>query len=172
MIRKYTILSWCYNVMPLGFILKQTASRALRHRSWKWQLGLGEFFIIRVEFMFNSWLIQAQAYCILTAFWKNSLRRFFQGHCFGKKNRILPSPTHPCKSGDLRMWVAGGHTQSPLLTISPFAWPVPWQYPTSSYIYWFHGSILKCPHPTVKWGIVSGWRRIVAIWWRQSECKV
>ena len=35
--------------------------------------------------MFNSWLIQAQSNCTLSAFWKHSLRRFFQGHSFGKK---------------------------------------------------------------------------------------
>ena len=59
--------------------------RALRLRSQKWQLTVKEFSLIHVEFIFNSWLIQAQGNCIMTAFWKNILGRFFQGRCFGGK---------------------------------------------------------------------------------------
>lgn len=56
--------------------------------------------------MFNSWLIQAQGNCKkLTAFWKNSLRRFSQGHCFGKKNRN----SFLLNSWDLCVPTAAGH---------------------------------------------------------------
>lgn len=107
--------------------------------------------------MFNSWLIQAQGNCKkLTAFWKNSLRRFSQGHCFGKKNRN----SFLLNSWDLCVPTAAGHFL-PFIHLSFCLFSlltVPHSQPRL--VYW--GGGVKLPHPPAKAGRVADYRHLVA----------
>lgn len=113
-------------------------NRALRLRGQKWQLTVKEFSLIHVEFMFNSWLIQAQGNCIMTAFWKNkhSWEIFPRTLLWRGGKRFSPLIMETCLWGQL---VDAGSLHLSLISLLLSLLAVS---TIPGYVYWWlHGSV-------------------------------
>ena len=130
MIKKNRILAWfsnlLYNYSLFWHKLAQQSTQAqkLEVITPKWRA-----FFNSCRIHVYSWLIKALGNGILSAFWKNSLGRFFQGHCSGEKKKKKKKGCFSLNSWDLSLLTAGTHWQCLQPTVSHFAYSVPRRVP-------------------------------------------